>query len=609
MMRTWMFRVAKGTFAGALVGATLGGFEAAIALRVELRQLLTALQRVELWALSAGLSGAAGAVLAFASASAFAAVRGQDDESRKLAFYTGRDPMHPWLPPTLFVTTLLLGAAQLTPSVLGGGPLAPRGHSPLFGVVAVPLIALAVAAAARVLSHRFDTTARGLPNLVLSPVVLLGAALSVSTSTEMAGEHDVGQRKDETFDTILVTVDGLRADHLGPEPHVRTANLEWLAAMGTTFTQVAPPSLAEGPTLATLHTGRHAIDLGLLEEGMPVPAVDRTGQRLPTLAEQFAAADFVTGAFLGSRTADRTFSGLDRGFHTFDDGVGEESRGANDLGLVRLATWARWSIAPPAVQEVLRQGPATFRRLREWQSWHSAERYFAWMHLSDPRNESLDYDAPGQTILAPLAGPGGREYAERIIALDTVIGGILRSLDEDGTRDRTVIMVVGTRGYVPGGTLNLHPSWTRVPAIVFGPGIPTARRVDVPVGFEDLGATLLDAAALGETHGSGRSLMAGVDEPSRLPGQSLTVGLASAGEPAPLLLVARPWRLERRAEGADSLFIPEHDPALVHDQAANRPDLLFDAQTALGRWYEGKLPRIPRPRLDPGQRTVLSMGR
>lgn len=609
MMRTWIFRVLKGALAGLLVGAVLGGYEGALAVRTEVRQLLTALQRVELWGLSVLWSAAAGLVVAVAASSAFAALRGLDDETRKLAFYTGRDPMFPWLPPALFITVIVVGGAQAVPSLLGGGPLTPDQGSPLVGVVAVPLLALAIAAIARVATHRFDTTSRGLPMLILGPIAVLGGSLSLSTSAPMAGESDVGVRKDETFDTILVTVDGLRTDHLGPGPHVRTANLEWLAAVGTTFTDVAPPTLAEGPTLASLHTGRHALELSLLEDGAPLRERDPKGQALQSLAERFAAAQFVTGAFLGSRSADRAWSGLDRGFHTYDDGVGEQVRGENRLGLPRLWRWAQWSITPPQYQDALRQGPATFRRFREWQSWHSAERYFAWMHLSDPRNLSLDYEAPAGAFVEPLAGPGGKDYAARIVALDTVIGGILRGLDEDGTRDRTVIVIVGTRGFVPGGTPNLHRSWTRVPAIVFGPGVPTARRVTVPVGFEDLGATLLDAADLGKEHGGGRSLLDAVDEPDRIPGVSLCAGLPSPTGPAPVVLRTRDWTLVRDASGTDALYLPAEDPQEVHDQSAARPDTLGRARAVLDQWLRGPLPTAPSPRLDPGQRAILRFGR
>ncbi|MGH7342700.1 MAG: sulfatase-like hydrolase/transferase, partial [Candidatus Rokuibacteriota bacterium] len=85
---------------------------------------------------------------------------------------------------------------------------------------------------------------------------------------------------------ILVTVDTLRADHLGSygHPRVRTPNLDRLAAEGLRFTHAYSASNTTLPSHASLLTSTSLRRHGVLSNRRAAPA------SLPTLPAQLQAA-------------------------------------------------------------------------------------------------------------------------------------------------------------------------------------------------------------------------------------------------------------------------------------------------------------------------------
>jgi hypothetical protein len=114
---------------------------------------------------------------------------------------------------------------------------------------------------------------------------------------------------------LLVTIDTLRADHVGCYGHagVATPVLDGLASRGVRFgTAVAHVPLT-APSHASILTGRTPLGHGLRDNG---------GFALPegarSLAEDFRQAGYRTAAFVSGFPLDRRF-GFDRGFQTYDD--------------------------------------------------------------------------------------------------------------------------------------------------------------------------------------------------------------------------------------------------------------------------------------------------
>jgi arylsulfatase A-like enzyme len=301
---------------------------------------------------------------------------------------------------------------------------------------------------------------------------------------------------------LLVTIDTLRADHVGAYGYRRptTPNLDRLAAEATLFVNGwahAPSTRYSMPAIAT---GRwpSAIDW---DESIWWPRIAPTQ---PMIAQSLKALGYTTAAFyayLYFNRADRR--GFERGVDYYDDtcaalhvnvngpaeSVGSSSRQMADKGIAFL---------------------------RE----HGQEKFFLWMHFYDPH---LNYERH------PEAPNWGGEQADlydgEIWFADQHFGRVLDELRALGLWDKTAILVVGDHGESLGehGIVahgyHLYTPHTKVPFIVRVPGLP-AQRLTTPVGHVDLAPTMVNLAR-------------GPHEPSFL-GRSLVDLLAGKpAEPAP----------------------------------------------------------------------------
>ncbi len=121
-----------------------------------------------------------------------------------------------------------------------------------------------------------------------------------------------------TPDVVILSVDTLRADHVGaysPSGGKRTPNIDALAADGILFEQAYSPISVTGPAFCSLHTGRrpgrHGVVLNLFRGGSPL------ADDITTLAEHLQNLGYRTGAFVSGFTL-RPQLGLMRGFDTYD---------------------------------------------------------------------------------------------------------------------------------------------------------------------------------------------------------------------------------------------------------------------------------------------------
>src|SRR5262245_51977927 len=132
----------------------------------------------------------------------------------------------------------------------------------------------------------------------------------------------------------LITIDTLRADHLGcyGDAAARTPALDALAREGVLFEQartVAPITL---PAHASLMTGLYPPRHGVRDNGL-----FRLPDSVPTLARLLRDHGFTTAAFVSAFVLDRMF-GLAQGFASYDDEcqvqfggtLGVDERGARE---------------------------------------------------------------------------------------------------------------------------------------------------------------------------------------------------------------------------------------------------------------------------------------
>jgi arylsulfatase len=196
-----------------------------------------------------------------------------------------------------------------------------------FGMVAAPS-ALILFRGVRPAARRHPSRWR----LLRSGVVLgagggLALALALAHGVERATAAPVAGPN-----LVLITIDALRADHVGAWGHSRatTPRLDALMASGLRFERAVAQAPWTLPSLASIHTGLYPSEHGAdrIASGLPRSAV--------TVAEVLRDAGYRTVGVVSHTFAGRRY-GLDQGFEVFDE---SQSRGPDAVtsgGLTRAA--------------------------------------------------------------------------------------------------------------------------------------------------------------------------------------------------------------------------------------------------------------------------------
>lgn len=310
---------------------------------------------------------------------------------------------------------------------------------------------------------------------------------------------------------VLITVDTLRADHLSAYgyPVPTSPSMDRFMARGVRFQNALSPSPSTGPAHASMLTGRYP---GFHSIGM-YNGHYRLLPRARTVAELAAAAGLATAAIVSNPILARS-SGLDQGFHHYDDRFeGTE-----------LNRQMRERYADVAVDLAL----AALDRLRDGP-------FFLWLHLQDPHGPYAppegwdpfgDLEYPRGETMLPLGddhsgyqaipryqvygserryGEYVRRYDSEIAFADHELGRFLRALQEDRFRETLVILTAdhgeamgeGDFYFAHGHSVGLDQ--VAVPLALVGPGIPEGRVVLEPVSTVAVFDTLVDHLGLGGT--------------------------------------------------------------------------------------------------------------
>jgi arylsulfatase A-like enzyme/Flp pilus assembly protein TadD len=298
----------------------------------------------------------------------------------------------------------------------------------------------------------------GLPAAVLCTALALLAGCAGSAEPPPQG-------------VLLITVDTLRADHLGcyGAPDGSSPHIDRLAAEGVLFEDASTPVPITLPAHASLLTGVSPPIHGVRDN-----AEYRLGDALPTMAELLRQGGWESGAVVGAVVLSGIF-GLDRGFSHYDDDiVVDAARGHESEYPERPAA----AVVDQAL-EWLRDRPA-------------GSRFFLWVHLFDPH---APYEPP-----APFEGQG---YPGEVAYTDSQVGRLLEGLDHQGVAENTLVILtadhgegLGEHGEVTHGFF-VYQSTMRVPLMARLPGrIPAGGRIATPVSLVDVLPTVLDATRL-----------------------------------------------------------------------------------------------------------------
>jgi arylsulfatase A-like enzyme len=295
---------------------------------------------------------------------------------------------------------------------------------------------------------------------------------------------------------LLVTIDTLRADHLGCYGYPRPTSpaIDALAAAGTVFengwahapsTRYSMPAIASGrwPSAITW------------DESIWWP---RLGPDVRTTAEALHAAGYFTGGmFSFSYFSIADHRGFERGMDVY------RSDRANLHVAVNGPMASRGSSSREMTDDAIAFVDA-----------HRDRKFFLWLHYYDPH---LAYETHPEV---PSFGPtreGG--YDGEIRFTDLHFGRLLEHLRAAGLWDRTAIVLTGDHGEgfgehgVTEHGFDLYPAQTKVPFIVRVPGISPGR-VQAPAGHIDIAPTLLNLGrGAAEAAFIGRSLVPDLSGP------------------------------------------------------------------------------------------------
>lgn len=426
--------------------------------------------------------------------------------------------------------------------------------------------------------------------LALAPL-LLALLAGACGGPPASGSAPVGH-------VLLITLDTLRADHLGAygHPDAGTPALDGLAEEGVLFENAYTTCNVTGPSHASIMTGLYPERHGMLGNAW------RLDESVDRLALLLAGAGFDTAAFVSSAVL-ATPSGLAHGFAEYDQ------------EFLRNVEFER---------TLQRRGDETVDAALRWlSSWRERNpegrgRFFLWVHLFDahapydPPEPFWPADAPrpasdAATLEAIHAGTLALDaatleqlrglYRAEVRFVDHQIARLLDALEAAGLRSRTLIAVTSDHGEELAEHFaffehnrSLYEGVTKVPLIVSDPRLRrvpgAARRVAAPVQGVDLMPTLLERAGvpLPAAELDGRSLVpwlrgdgAGGPRPFALTQQPHNPGFYPRGDA--FAWVSGGAKLVLSEKGAPALYELAADPGETRD----RYDPADAAQAALRR--------------------------
>lgn len=283
---------------------------------------------------------------------------------------------------------------------------------------------------------------------------------------------------------ILVTIDTLRADHVGCYGYkdVQTPTIDALARGGARFTHAYSPVPITLPSHSALLTGSFPMVTGMH---------DFSGNKLPataeTLAEVLRQNGYATAAFIGSAVLDSRF-GLNQGFETYFDHF-DFSR-LLEINLDQMA----------------RRGDVVVDEALNWLKLSPRRPFLLWVHLYDPHHP---YTPPEPFATQYRSHP----YDGEIAYADSQLGRLNSFLKQMGVLDPAVFVVAGDHGEGLGEHgekthgFFIYNSTVHVPLIMKLPGTGP-RVIDNEVSLVDVMPTILQALKVSVPAGvQGRSLL------------------------------------------------------------------------------------------------------
>jgi arylsulfatase len=410
---------------------------------------------------------------------------------------------------------------------------------------------------------------------VLALVPLLAACPGPKAAPSPKPAASAGNR----LNVLLITIDTLRADHLGAYGYKRKTSprIDALAREGALFEEAYTYWPKTRGSFVAMLTGRLASQTGYSKTNPQLLSMN------PTLASVLKAAGYATAASVDNPNVAKAF-GYGRGFDSYRE------------------TWEESGLAT----EAARAAAITEDGVRALTAARAEQPFLLWLHYVNPHapytppapfdTAFLDDDAKAGPRLAVVPGDHGgipkkwavagqdrlgyyvAQYDGEIAAVDREVGRVLDALRTSAVKDQTLVVVtsdhgesLGEHGYFFDHGENVFDPSLRIPLVLAGPGVKAGHHSPVFASTLDLVPTVLDAVK--------------VSYPPDLAGESLWPAAQGGSRPDRPRLQAqndrnligswdRRYKVVATPEGDRmhyELFDRAADPGEAHDIASGRP--------------------------------------
>ncbi len=383
--------------------------------------------------------------------------------------------------------------------------------------------------------------------------------------------------------------------------HIRTPNLDQLAAGSLTFTHGYVPSSLCCPSLATIITGLYPHQHGITSNDPP--------QRPGNLSKEQRAAEFEAGRSQMNRKLDAVAT-LPRilaahGYLSLQTGKwwqGDFRHGGFTHGMTKGTRHG---------DDGLKIGRETMQPIFDFiQSATRQNRpFFVWYAPMMPHQPHTPPQRLLDKYLTVAPSPHVARYWAMIEWFDETVGTLLKYLSENHLRENTIVLFVADNGwitdpqtgnYAPKSKQSPYEGGIRTPVLIRWPGHIEPRRSEVPVCTIDLLPTLLSLLHLPQN-----SALPGVDLLSpaatrrdAIFGECFTHNAVDLNNPAASLrwrwVISGNWKLilpgpQNEPTGEPELYDLHMDSSEEHNVALQHPELVQTLTKKLNDWWPATL--------------------
>ncbi len=301
---------------------------------------------------------------------------------------------------------------------------------------------------------------------LLSPIILFACVSEEPLKVE-------AESKKKPPNLILIIADDISWDDIGAygHPHIHTPHLDKMAQKGVVFNKAFLTASSCSPSRASIITGRYPHNTDAEELHWPLPAEQ------VTFSEKLKENGYWTVAsgkwHLGPQVVDR-----------FD--LVDEIAYASPVNASGGDTW------PQLIKDRPKEKP-----------------FFAWFASWDAHRPFPEGELPHNHVEADLVIPSYYpetdlmkrnflDYYDEIARFDLLVGNVVKTLEEEGIADNTLILVMADNGrpYARDKT-TMYDSGMKTPFIAYWPGqIPEGATSQSILSAVDIAPTFLSLAGV-----------------------------------------------------------------------------------------------------------------